>query len=137
MLPPGEYIAHLSDIGDGWFWPYLDDFDRDGRIDVLFGAWSGHVWFHRNLSTPKRRHFDVTGFRLKRLGGKLIKVGPTDKDPAKDFNALQSARTVLTVVNTSDIILSLFFRLHVLPEYGRSAFRQLPICLRNFWVPGR
>jgi hypothetical protein len=96
ILPPGEYIAHPSGIGDDWFWPYIDDFDRDGKIDVLFGDWFGHVWFHRNLSTAKGRHFDVKGIQLK-TNGKLITVGPINKDPAKDFDALQGARTVLTV----------------------------------------
>jgi len=97
VLPPGEYIEHPSGMGDDWFWPYLDDFDQDGRIDVVFGTWAGNVWFHRNLSTADVKHFDVEGIRLTHAGGDAIKVGPINKDPEKDFDALQGARTVLTV----------------------------------------
>lgn len=97
ILPPGKHIAHPSGIGDDWFWPYLDDFDRDGRIDVLFGDWSGHVWWHRNLSTAANRLFDYDGLRLKLADGELIKVGPIAKDTSTDFDALQGARTVFTV----------------------------------------
>jgi hypothetical protein len=99
VLPPGEEIAHPSGLGDDWFRPYLDDFDGDGRVDVLFGDWHGHVWFHRNLSTPGRRHFDTVGSRLRLRGGTAIKVGPTGKDVDRDFDALQGARTVLTAAD--------------------------------------
>jgi hypothetical protein len=99
VLPQGAYIAHPSGIGDDWFWPNLDDFDRDGRIDVLFGDWWGHVWLHRNLSTHEERRFDVQGFRLKLADGAPIKVGPIGKDIEKDFDALQGARTVFTTAD--------------------------------------
>jgi len=99
LLPPGEYISHPSGIGDDWFWPRLYDFDRDGKLDVLFGDWGGQVWFHRNLSTPEKPHFDVTGSKLRMLDGVEIKVGPIGKDPQKDFSALQGARTVFTVAD--------------------------------------
>ncbi len=97
VLPRGEYIDHPSHMGDDWFWPFLDDFDQDGQVDVLFGDWFGHVWFHRNLSTAQEKHFDVEGFRFALASGEFIKVGPINKDPEKDFDALQGARTVLTV----------------------------------------
>jgi hypothetical protein len=99
VLPPGEHIAHPSGIGDDWFWPYIDDFDKDGKADVLFGDWSGHVWFHRNLSTRTRKHFDTQGYRLTLDEGSPIKVGPLGKDFNKSFDALQGARTVLTVAD--------------------------------------
>ncbi|TWU33867.1 hypothetical protein Poly41_48670 [Novipirellula artificiosorum] len=92
-------ITHRSGVGDEWFWPFLDDLDQDGRVDVLFGDWSGHVWFHKNDSTAKSKQFDVDGFRLKLASGSPIKVGPINKDPTRDFDALQVARAVLT---TSD-----------------------------------
>jgi hypothetical protein len=99
ILPRGEYIEHPSGIGDDWFWPYLDDFDNDGLVDVLFGDWYGHVWLHRNLSNVGRRAFDIEGVRLKTAAGRLIKVGPIGKDPSKDFDALQGARTVITAAD--------------------------------------
>ena len=99
VLPPGQYIAHPSGIGDDWFWPYLDDFDQDGKIDVLFGDWAGHIWFHRNESEPKQSRFDLTGFRFKLASGEPIKVGPINKDVSKSFDALQGARTVFTVAD--------------------------------------
>jgi hypothetical protein len=99
ILPEGVHIAHPSGIGDDWFWPFQDDFDLDGRIDVLFGDWAGHVWFHRNLSTIDTRRFDVDGVKLKLTNGSEIKVGPIGKDIKTDFDALQGARTVFTVAD--------------------------------------
>jgi hypothetical protein len=100
VLPPGQRIEHPSKIGDDWFWPYLDDFDRDGKIDILFGDWWGHVWMHRNLSTREDlQRFDLTGYRFRLASGALIKVGPIDLDPARSFVALQGARTVFTVAD--------------------------------------
>jgi hypothetical protein len=97
VLPAGEHIAHPSSFGDSWFFPRLYDLDQDGRLDVLFGDWSGHVWFHRNLSTGGGKHFDTTGYPLKLASGEPVKVGPVGKDPTKDFAAMQGARTVFTV----------------------------------------
>jgi hypothetical protein len=99
VLPAGEPIAHPSGIGDDWFWPYLDDFDQDGKIDILFGDWWGHVWLHRNLSQADEKRFDRAGVRFTLASGELIKVGPIDKDVSRSFDALQGARTVLTVAD--------------------------------------
>jgi FG-GAP-like repeat len=99
VLPPGETIAHPSGIGDDWFWPRLYDLDQDGKLDVLFGDWGGHIWFHRNLSEPGKPRFDTVGVRLKTVDGKDIKVGPMGIDPTKNFAALQGARTVFTVAD--------------------------------------
>ncbi|MBM4087510.1 MAG: VCBS repeat-containing protein, partial [Planctomycetes bacterium] len=94
VLPAGQNIAHPSHIGDDWYWPFLYDFDRDGRHDVLFGDWWGRVWFHRNLSQGDEKTFDLTGYPLELASGQEIMVGPEDKNPSRDFNALQGARTV-------------------------------------------
>lgn len=99
VLPPGVSITHWSGVGDDWFWPFLDDFDQDGQVDVLFGDWHGHVWFHRNESDSTSKRFDIQGFRLKLESGMPIKVGPINKDPKRDFDALQGARTVLTTAD--------------------------------------
>lgn len=99
ILPPGEWIAHPSGIGDDWFWPFLDDFDDDGRTDILFGDWHGHIWFHRNLTTGETPSFDLEGDRLQLVDGETIKVGPVGKDTGADFVALQGARTTFTVAD--------------------------------------
>jgi hypothetical protein len=99
LLPRGVRIEHPSGIGDDWFWPYLADFDGDGDFDILFGDWFGHVWLHRNNGSHESPDYDIEGFRLKTTDGLEIKVGPIGKDPAKDFAALQGARTVLAVAD--------------------------------------
>jgi VCBS repeat protein len=95
LLPPGMNIEHRVDLGDSHFYPYLDDLDRDGKIDVLFGDWHGNVWFHRNLSTDKEKNFDKEGKKLETTDGAPIKVGPIEGDVEHDFQALQGARTTL------------------------------------------
>jgi len=101
VLPPGKHISHSSGIGDDWFWPFLDDFNQDGKMDILFGDWFGHVWFHANNSTDKAdvADFDLTGEKLTLKNGQPVKVGPIGKDITTDFNALQGARTVLSVAD--------------------------------------
>jgi hypothetical protein len=99
ILPRDVRIDHQVKIGDGWFWPYLSDFDGDGDIDILFGDWHGTVWYHRNNGSADKPDFDQAGYRFKTTEGKEIKVGPIDKDITKDFQALQGARTTLTVAD--------------------------------------
>jgi hypothetical protein len=95
VLPAGMRIEHPVDMGDGHFYPYLHDLDHDGKIDVLFGDWHGHVWFHRNQSTDQDKTFDAEGKKLETSDGDAIKVGPMDGDTENDFQALQGARTTL------------------------------------------
>lgn len=99
VLPAGEMIAHPSGMGDDWFWARQYDLDDDGRLDVLFGDWGGHVWFHRNLSDGADIKFDLKGVMLKTVDGNPIKVGPIGLDPKKNFAALQGARTVFTAAD--------------------------------------
>ncbi len=96
MLQAGAKIEHKSGRGDEERSVFLDDFDGDGVIDVLFGDWFGHVWLHRNRGSREKPDFDLTGIKLATRDGSPIKVGPIGKDPDKDFNALQGARTVVT-----------------------------------------
>ena len=99
VLPEGTFIDHPVETGDGHFWPYLHDLDRDGRIDVLFGDWHGHIWFHRNLSGDGRKRFDLQGHRLRLTSGDFLKVGPIDGDVRSAFVALQGARTVFAAAD--------------------------------------
>jgi hypothetical protein len=101
VLPPGVHIDHPVELGDGHFWPYLADLDGDRKLDVLFGDWHGHVWFHRNLSQTGESRFDIDGVKLKTENDQPIKVGPQNGDPERDFIALQGARTVFTVADYS------------------------------------
>lgn len=95
LLPPGVRIEHKSGRGDEEHSTMLDDFDGDGAIDVLFGDWFGHVWLHRNRGSSAKPEFDLAGIKLATSEGLPIQVGPIGKDPDKDFNALQGARTVV------------------------------------------
>jgi hypothetical protein len=95
VLPAGVRIDHPVDLGDGHFYPYLDDMDRDGKMDVLFGDWHGNIWFHHNESTDQEQKFDIQGQKLRTTDGKNIKVGPVGGDTEHDFQALQGARTTL------------------------------------------
>lgn len=94
VLPEGVHIDHRVELGDGHFYPYLCDLDNDGRIDVLFGDWHGHVWFHRNQTDGDNKAFDVEGYKLQTASGP-IKVGPLGGDTDNNFQALQGARTTL------------------------------------------
>lgn len=96
VLPPGVTIEHRSGRGDEEHSTFLDDFDGDGAIDVLFGDWFGHVWLHRNRGSAEKPDFDLSGLKLPIRDGSPIKVGPIGLDPEKDFNGLQGARTVVT-----------------------------------------
>ncbi|HVT30114.1 MAG TPA: VCBS repeat-containing protein, partial [Lacipirellulaceae bacterium] len=96
VLPPGMRIDHPVEMGDGNFYPYLDDLDHDGKTDVLFGDWYGHVWFHRNVSTASGKQFEEQGKMVTMVDGAPIKVGPIQGDTKNDFQALQGARTTLT-----------------------------------------
>jgi hypothetical protein len=98
LLPPNEEIFHKSPTGDQWTFTHVVDFDADGRIDVLYGVHEGHVYLHRNLSTPDRPHFDTEGVLLKQTDGQPIQVGP-QPDQAWDFDVLQGARTTVTAAD--------------------------------------
>ena len=95
ILPEGETIFHKSPTGDQWTFTQVCDLDSDGRIDILYGIHEGNVYFHRNLNSGDRKHFDTAGVLLKTVDGKPIKVGP---QPGQkwDFDVLQGARTTLT-----------------------------------------
>jgi hypothetical protein len=99
LLPPAERIDHPSRTGDGWFWPRLYDLDQDGRQDVLFGDFTGRIWFHRNLGTAGENLFDQKGYPLRTTDGREIQVGPVGQDPSASFQALQGARTVFVMAD--------------------------------------
>ena len=99
VVPPNQRITHTSGTGDGWFWPRLYDLDKDGRFDVLFGDFSGRIWFHRNRGTAEEPQIDTQGYPLQTVDGQEIRVGPAGLDPTKSFYALQGARTVFAMAD--------------------------------------
>lgn len=99
VLPEDQRISHRHGAGDGWFWPRMYDLDQDGRLDVLFGDFTGRIWFHRNVGTNEESRFDTEGYPLKTADGNEIRVGPVGQDPDGSFYALQGARTVFSVAD--------------------------------------
>jgi hypothetical protein len=92
VLPERETISHPAPMGDNYSFTKVADLDGDGRLDILFGDHGGNVYFHKNLSTSKTKHFDVTGVKLMMTNGKPIKVGPAE-GAEMNFQVLQGART--------------------------------------------
>lgn len=124
LLKPGQEIHHRSGMGDEEHSRLLDDFDGDGIVDLLFGDWHGHVWWHRNRGTSAAPDFDIAGIKLNIRDGSAIKVGPMGLDPTKSFDALQGARTV---VSAGDFDGDQRRDLVIGDTYGKLRyFRQLP-----------
>lgn len=98
ILPPGESISHPAPMGDNYGFTRVADLDRDGKLDILFGDHGGNVYFHKNLSTANRKHFDTVGVRLMMSDGSPIKVGP-QSGASMDFQVLQGARTTFTAAD--------------------------------------
>lgn len=91
MLPTSQAIDHRSWRGDDWQYTEFADFDQDGKRDILFGDYWGHVWLHRNTSSDETA-FDTTGVVITREDGKPVQVGSTEAK-AYDFDTMQGPRT--------------------------------------------
>jgi hypothetical protein len=94
ILAGGKPIRHPNPHGDENSYVTLHDLDDDGDHDCIYGAHSGHIWFHENRGTDAKPELDRTGYRLRMSSGALIQVGerPTDKEPVFNFTDLQGAR---------------------------------------------
>lgn len=97
ILPPGEEIFHKSPRGDQWTFTQVVDLDGDGQLDFLYGVHEGNVYFHRNLSTASKQHFDTAGVLLKTADGNPITVGLHKGE--WDFDVLQGARTTIAAAD--------------------------------------
>ncbi len=93
LVPAGKRIHHPSPSGDSWDYRTLADVDNDGRLDILSGDHSGHVWLHRNIGTVENPEVDVEGEPLRLTDNTRLKVGQPPED-ATPFDILQGARTV-------------------------------------------
>lgn len=94
VLPKGEVIFHKSPYGDQWTFTHACDLDSDGKVDYLYGVHEGNIYFHRNLTRGRKKHFDLDGVLLKTRDGQPIKVG---LHPVTwDFNVLQGSRVAPT-----------------------------------------
>jgi hypothetical protein len=98
ILPENQTIDHRAWRGDDWEYTVSVDFDRDGRKDILFGDYWGHIWFHRNISTDTIDSFDTTGIRIKTQHDQLVTVG-SDPDKPYDFDTMQGPRTSLVAAD--------------------------------------
>lgn len=94
ILAGGKPIRHPNPHGDENSYVTLYDLDSDGDHDCVYGAHSGHIWFHENRGTDAKPVLDRTGYRLLLATGKPILVGeaPADKKPGFNFTDLQGAR---------------------------------------------
>jgi len=90
----GRGIKHPHPYGDENPGPVLDDLNGDGVLDGIYGAHSGHIWFHENRGTNVKPELDSEGWQLKLLTGAALKVGLPEgaKIEKFDFNVLQGAR---------------------------------------------
>lgn len=52
--------------------PYVYDFDRDGKYDLLVGQFTGTLMIFRNAGTNEEPRFD--GMTLFQAGGETVKV---------------------------------------------------------------
>jgi len=94
ILAGGKPIRHPNPHGDENSYVTLYDLDSDGDHDCIYGAHSGHIWFHENRGTDIKPELDRIGYRLSMTNGELVRVGeaPTDKKPGFNFTDLQGAR---------------------------------------------
>ena len=101
LLAGQEAIRHPSPHGDENSSVTLHDLDLDGDHDIIYGAHSGHIWFHRNLGTDQAPRFDTEGHRLSLAGGALLQVGepPANKKAEFNFSDLQGARPRLAAAD--------------------------------------
>lgn len=94
ILAGKQPIRHPNPHGDENSYVTLHDLDGDGDHDCIYGAHSGHIWFHENRGTDAHPDLDTTGYRLPLAGGGLVRVGerPAEKKPGFNFTDLQGAR---------------------------------------------
>jgi hypothetical protein len=98
----GSPIAHAGPgYGDPYYFSILDDWDDDGRADVLWGTQQGEVYFHRKLAGDDPLAF-AEGIKLTLKDGKPLFVGPpvvANESEATDFTVLQGSRIVFSAAD--------------------------------------
>jgi hypothetical protein len=101
LLPAGQEISHPAPYGDQWTFTYLQDFDGDGDLDILWADGPGNVYLHRNTGTLERPSYDTVGEKLATVSGKPIKVGPpvVPRDQIKDFTMMQGSRATVAAAD--------------------------------------
>lgn len=94
ILAGRKSIRHPNPHGDENSYVTLHDLDGDGDHDCIYGAHSGHIWFHENRGDDIKPDLDEVGYRLPLADGGLVQVGepPVDKKPGFNFTDLQGAR---------------------------------------------
>lgn len=89
----GKPIDHPGPgYGDGYLYTTMFDWDKDGKVDLLWGTHQGTIYLHKNIGEG----FNFgEGIKLTLLNGDDLKVGPeVMSTPAKatDFTILQGSR---------------------------------------------
>jgi hypothetical protein len=94
ILAGKKPIRHPNPHGDENSYVTLHDLDGDGDHDCIYGAHSGHIWFHENRGTDVKPDLDIVGYRLPLTNGGLVRVGedPPDRKDGFNFTDLQGAR---------------------------------------------
>lgn len=91
----GKPIEHPGPgYGDLWLYTGLSDWDKDGKVDLLWGTQQGNIYLHRGLGGSNLFDFDE-GIKLKLNTGEALRVGPPVFDSPEDvvdFTILQGSR---------------------------------------------
>jgi hypothetical protein len=76
--------ASIMVVGGGYSGPMVQDYNRDGKKDLLAGGTNGMIHFYENKNTDEDPQFD--GFELLKAGGIDIKLGQYTKPDAVDWD---------------------------------------------------
>ncbi|MFN8706652.1 MAG: FG-GAP repeat domain-containing protein, partial [Planctomyces sp.] len=94
----GKAIEHAGPgYGDGYLYTWLADWNRDGRVDLLWGTQQGNIYVHLKTDSADPTSFEE-GELLTLSTGEPLRVGPpvvASADEAKDFTVLQGSRILL------------------------------------------
>jgi hypothetical protein len=89
----GRRIYHEFRHGDDTTFPYVIDWDRDGRSDILMGDGDGYLTVYRNTGSRFEPAFASQG-RLLLTSGKPLCAGEPTPDRVSDFEGHSGNRSV-------------------------------------------
>jgi hypothetical protein len=89
----GKKIYHEYIHGDDTTFPFVYDWDGDGKLDILMGDGDGYVTFYRNIGTKTAPKFEA-GAKLNFTDGTPLCVGVPTPKTASDFEGHSGNRSV-------------------------------------------